>query len=93
MVDPEPIPAPEPKVTAELKIAELPLGEWSTLRGRISNVGNVDVSELEIILSGQVTTESRGKSFALERLRAGASADASFFVRAQEAGAQVPVHS
>ena len=91
-VDPGPIPAPEPKVTAELKTAELPLGEWSTLRGRVSNVGGVDVSALEITLSGQVTTENRSKSFALERLRAGASVDASFFVRAQEAGAQVPVH-
>ena len=92
MVDPEPIPALEPKVTAELKTAELPLGEWSTLRGRISNVGDVDVSELKLTLSGQVTTENRSKSFALERLRAGASVDASFFVRAQEAGAQVPIH-
>ncbi len=92
VVDPEPIPAPKPKVTAELKTTELPLSEWSTLRSRISNVGDVDVSELEITLSGQVTTENRSKSFVLERLRAGASVDASFFVRAQEAGAQVPIH-
>ena len=28
MVDPEPIPAPKPKVTAEPKTAELPLDEW-----------------------------------------------------------------
>ena len=28
MVDPEPIPAPKPKVTAERKTAELPLDEW-----------------------------------------------------------------
>jgi CHAT domain len=92
MVDPAPIPAPEPKITAELMTAELPLGEWSTLRGRISNAGNVDISELNVALSGQVTTESRSKSFTLERLRAGASVDASFFVRAQEGGAQVPIH-
>jgi hypothetical protein len=92
VVDPQPIPAPQPKVTAELKTTALPLGEWSTLRIRISNVGNVDVSELEITPSGQVTTENRSKSFVLERLRAGASVDASFFVRAQEAGAQVPIH-
>ena len=91
-VDPEPIPPPEPEVTAELKTAELPLGEWSTLRGRVSNVGDVDVSALEVTLSGQVTTENRSKSFVLEQLRAGASVDASFFVRAQEAGAQVPIH-
>jgi len=92
VVDPEPIPAPEPKITAELKTTELPLGEWSTLRGRVSNVGNVDVSELEIILYGQVTTENRSKSFVLETLQVGASVDASFSVRALEAGAQVPIH-
>jgi len=92
MVDPEPIPAPEPKITAELKTAELPLDEWTVLRGRISNVGDVDVSELTITLSGQITIENRSKSFTLERLPTGASVDASFFVRAQEAGAQVPIH-
>jgi hypothetical protein len=62
------------------------------LRSRVRNVGSVDVSTLEISLSGQITTENRSKSFMLERLRAGASVDASFFVRAQEAGTQVPVH-
>jgi hypothetical protein len=90
--DPQPIPVPEPEVTAELETAELPLGEWSTLRGHISNIGTVGVSELELTLSGQVTTENRGATFTVERLPAGASVDASFFVRAQEAGAQVPVH-
>ena len=89
---PEPAPAPEPVITAELKTAELPLGEWSILRGRIMNVGEVDISDLKIILSGHVGTEDRNKVFTLERLRAGTSADASFFVQAQEAGAQVPVH-
>jgi hypothetical protein len=92
LVDPEPIPAPEPKITAELMTAGLPLDEWSVLRSRISNVGNVDVSELTITLSGQITIENRSKSFTLERLPTGASVDASFFVRAQEPGAHVPVH-
>jgi CHAT domain len=91
-VDPEPIPVPEPEVTAELQTAELPLGEWSTLRGRISNVGPVDVSELELTLSGQVATENRGATSTVERLPAGASVDVSFFVRPEEAGTQVPVH-
>jgi hypothetical protein len=92
MVDPEPASAPEPNVTAELRTAELPLGEWTTLHGLISNNGEVDVSELEITLSGQVTTENRGKRFTLDRLRAGTSVDASFPVCAQEAGAHVPIH-
>jgi hypothetical protein len=91
-VDPQPIPEPEPKVTVELKTTELPIGEWSTLRGRVSNIGDADVSALEITLFGQVTTENRSRSFVLDQLRAGASVDASFFVRAQEAGTQVPIH-
>jgi hypothetical protein len=91
-VDPQPIPEAEPKVTVELKTTELPLGEWSTLRGRVSNIGDTDVSALEITLSGQVTPENRSRRFVLDQLRAGASVDASFFVRAQEAGAQVPIH-
>jgi hypothetical protein len=63
-VDPAPVPAPEPNVIAELMTAELPIGEWSTLRGRISNVGDVDVSELKLTLSGQVSSEERGNTFA-----------------------------
>jgi hypothetical protein len=91
-VDPQPTPEPEPKVTVEVKTTELPLGEWNTLRSRVSNIGDADVSALEITLSGQVTTESRSKRFLLDQLRIGAAVDASFFVRAQEAGAQVPIH-
>jgi len=92
MVDPEPGPPPEPVITADLKTAELPLGEWSTLHSRIANAGGIDVSELMMTLSGHVDIEARSKTFTLAQLPAGASADAPFFVRAQEAGAQVPIH-
>ena len=92
IVDPESPPAPEPRVTAELQTTELPLGEWSTLRWRVSNVGDLDASALELTLSGQVALDDRGRTYALERLGAGAWADVSFFVCAQEAGAHVPVH-
>jgi CHAT domain-containing protein len=95
LVDPEPAAVPEPKVTVDVRTAELPLDEWSTFRARVSNasnVGDIEVSELEIRLSGHVTPDNRSRKFLLERLPAGASVDASFFVRAQEAGAQVPVY-
>jgi CHAT domain len=92
MAGPEPSPVPEPKVIAELKTAELPLGDWTIVRCRVSNVGNLDVTELEVILSGQVTSDNRSRRFVLERLAAGASVDVPFFVRAQETGAQVPVY-
>lgn len=48
------------------------------LRGRVSNFGDVDVSALEITLSGQVAAENRSRSFVLELLPIGASVDASF---------------
>lgn len=92
MVGPELRPAPEPVVKIELRTAELPLAEWSTLYGRIANVGDVDVSEIKIALSGEVDTEERSKTFTLGWLPAGASADASFPVYADQAGAQVPIH-
>ena len=92
IVDPEPASAPEPRLVAELQTTKLPLGDWSVLRCRVRNVGETDVSDLEITLSGQVTTEHRGKRFTMERLPAGASVDAPFSVRAQESGAEVPVY-
>lgn len=92
VVSPKSSPPPQPLITAELRTVELPLDEWSTLRGLIANVGDVDVSELEITLSGQVDTEDRSRTFTLGQLRAGGSTDVSFFVRAHEAGAKVPIH-
>ena len=91
-VDPERVPKPDPRLRLELRTLELSLNEWSILRGRISNVGETDVSGLEITLSGRVTVEHRGRRFPVEKLPAGRSVDASFHVRAQEAGAHVPVH-
>jgi hypothetical protein len=91
-VDRERDPVPAPRLTVELQTAELPRDEWSSLRGRITNVGAVDVSGLEISLSGQVTTEQRGSNVRLEQLPAGHSVDVPFFVCAQEAGEHVPVH-
>ena len=91
-VDPEKPPEPDPQLVIDLRTAELPLNEWSVLRGRISNVGEVYVSDLKITLSGQVTIDDHGKRFPVEQLAAGGSVDATFHVRAQEAGAHVPVH-
>ncbi|HEX6519579.1 MAG TPA: CHAT domain-containing protein [Streptosporangiaceae bacterium] len=91
-VDHRPALAPEPRLTAELRTAALPLGDWSVLHCRVDNVGETDVSDLEITLSGQITTEHRGKRLMVPRLAAGASVEAPFSVRAQESGAEVPVY-
>ncbi len=91
-VDPERDPLPEPQVTVTLQTAELPCNEWSNLRGRIINSGAVSVSDLEIAISGQVTTDQRVARIRVEQLRTGDTADVSFFVRATQAGAHVPVH-
>jgi hypothetical protein len=83
---------PEPRISIELQTRELPLGEWDILRCRLSNVGDRDAEKLELALSGQVAVDERGRTFVLDRLAAGTAANASFYVRAQEAGAQVPVY-
>jgi uncharacterized repeat protein (TIGR01451 family) len=91
-VDPAPNPLPEPRVKVELPDAELPYGEWTIVRGRITNTGEVGVSDLEITLSGQVTTDHRTARSTLEQLPPGRSVDVPFYVLARQAGANVPVH-
>jgi hypothetical protein len=90
--DPAPDPAPEPRISAELQTRELPLNEWTILHCRLSNVGERDAEKLELELSGQITVDERSRKFALDRLPAGATANASFYVCAKEAGTQVPVY-
>jgi hypothetical protein len=90
--EPEPSPAPKVKVKVELETTDLRLAEWSPLPIRVANVGEVDVSDLAITVSGRVATEHHGKSIVLDQLRAGASASRSFSVLAEEAGTHVPIH-
>jgi hypothetical protein len=90
--DPAPGPAHEPRISIELQTRELPLGEWTILHCRLSNIGIGDAEKLRLALSGRVTVDERSQTFALDRLASGAAANASFYVRAREAGAQVPVY-
>lgn len=92
IVDPAPTPPPPPHVTVELQDTELPYNEWTIVRGRISNAGAVSVSNLEVRLSGQVTTDQRSMHSTLEQLPPGHSVDVPFYVLARHAGANVPVH-
>jgi len=96
MVHPAPAlargPAKEPRVSIEVQTRELPLGEWDILHCRLSNVGARDAEKLELTLRGQVTVDQRSRTFVLDRLTPGAAANASFYVRAQEAGAHMPVY-
>lgn len=91
-VDPAPAPPPPPHVTAELHDAELPYNEWTIVRARISNAGTVSVSNLEVRISGQVTTDQRSMRSTLEQLPPGHSVDVPFYVLARHAGPAVPVH-
>jgi hypothetical protein len=90
--DVAPAPAHEPQISIELQTRELPLGEWTTLHCRLSNGGVGAAEHLKLTLSGQVTVDERSQTFALDRLAPGAAVNASFHVRAQEVGAQVPVY-
>lgn len=90
--DPGQEAAPVPRLSVELLTAALPFDAWDTLRGRVTNIGESDVSDLEVTLSGQVVTTERGIRCAVGRLAAGDSEDLEFQVRAREAGDHVPVH-
>jgi uncharacterized repeat protein (TIGR01451 family) len=91
-VDPAPDPPPPPHIMVELQDTELPCDEWTIIRGRITNAGAVSVSDLEIRLSGQVTTDQRTARSTLQQLPPGRSVDVPFYVLARHAGANVPVH-
>jgi len=84
-------PTSEPRISTELQTRELPLGEWTVLHCRLDNVGDSDAEKLELELTGQITVDEGSRRFELGRLAAGATANASFYVRALEAGAHVPV--
>jgi uncharacterized repeat protein (TIGR01451 family) len=85
-------PPSQAQVTVELVDMELPFDEWAIIRGRITNTGTVGVSALTITLSGQVTTDDRTARGKLEQLPPKRSADVAFYVRARQAGTNVPVH-
>jgi hypothetical protein len=91
-VEPEPVAAPVPRLSVESLTTALPLGRWDTLHGRVTNIGESDVRDLEVILSGQVVTDERDNRCSVERLTAGASVDLEFQVRALESGDRVPVY-
>jgi hypothetical protein len=94
IVTPAPAPqsAPEPELSTELRTQELPLDNWSSLRGRIINHGPVDVFDLAITVSGPVIVDQRAARVRLEALPAGQATDVTFFVRAHQPGQDVPVH-
>jgi len=90
--DPAPDLPPPPDIMVELQDVELPYNEWTIVRGRITNAGAAEVSDLEIRLSGQVTTDERTAHSTLEQLPPGRSVDVPFYVLARHAGANVPVY-
>jgi hypothetical protein len=83
---------PAPRLSAGLLATELPFGGWSVLRGRVTNDGEADAFDVQVAWPEQVIIAEPGSRFAMRRLAAGTSADLEFYVRAPEAGPQVPVH-
>jgi hypothetical protein len=82
---------PDPRLLAELLSRELRLNEWGILRWRVTNAGKTDVSDLQVVLHGQLLTAERGGLIRLGQLAAGASADLGFEVQPSEAGTHMPV--
>jgi hypothetical protein len=85
-------PPPQPRVRIEVQTEHLPLDEWSELRATLSNTGAVGVTDLVVAISGPFTPDARSRSRRIGALAPGASAAVRFPVRADEAGAAVPIH-
>jgi hypothetical protein len=85
-------PISQPRVAIEVQTKHLALSEWSDLGATITNSGAVGVTDLIVSISGPVTPDSRSRTRRVGTLGPGASADVCFPVRADQAGAAVPVH-
>jgi uncharacterized repeat protein (TIGR01451 family) len=85
-------PPPEPRVDVDLLTTELPHDKWAVLRTRISNSGEVKISDAVITTSGQISTDERGSRVRIPDLLPGEALDVSFNVCARQPGKYVPVH-
>jgi hypothetical protein len=85
-------PPPQPSLKVDIQTERLPLGEWSDLQVALRNTGAVGVTDLMASISGPVTPDSRSRRRRIGSLGPGESADVCFSVRADQAGAAVPIH-
>jgi len=85
-------PPPPPRVKIEVQTEHLPLGEWSELRATLTNAGAVGVTGLVVAISGPLTPDLRSRIRRIGTLGPGVAADVRFSVRADQAGAAVPIH-
>ena len=85
-------PPPSPRIEIRVRTERLPLGEWSDLRIAVLNSGPVDVSGVTVSIAGAVAVDPRMRTRHIGQIGRGASEDARFLVRADQAGSAVPVH-
>jgi hypothetical protein len=86
-----PVQRPRPELDVELHTTALPYGEWTTLRGTVTNTGRPDLVDVTVTAAGPFTVDTRGAPRP-GTIAAGRSAEFSLFVRPSQRGAQVPLH-
>lgn len=87
---PEPLEPPA-DVRVKLLTAELPLGQWSALRGVVTLIGGARLARLWVRVSGRIESESPGQWQEVHPPSAGSGSEFSLRVRGMEAGEAVPV--
>lgn len=94
VVEPPPpaVPPPAPDVAVSLVDARLPVGEWSELRGRVTNTGVPDLIGVEVGVSGPFEVDGRSTRQALGTLSPGQTAEFTTHVHPTSSGRSVPVH-
>lgn len=91
VVPPAQVEDEPPKVTVDLVDSALPPERWSTLRIRLSNIGNTGVRDVGLAISGPLRTDNDGVTAPIPSLAPGAATEFPFAVYPDETGA-VPVH-
>lgn len=81
---------PPPQVRMELVTEELPLAEWSVLRGRVTRVSGADLDRLWVRVTGRVSCAASGRWQAVQTPTSEAGSEIALQVRAEEAGESVP---
>ncbi|MFC6087836.1 CHAT domain-containing protein [Saccharothrix lopnurensis] len=85
-------PPPEPRFAVSLLDHELPVGQWSQLRGRVTNTGIPVLVGTSVQVSGAMEVDPRSAHQSLGTLPPAETAEFVVHVRPTSSGSHVPVH-
>lgn len=84
--------APAVELSIKVSTIELPLGQWETIEGQITNVGQSYLQKLAVRAVGPFTCDPRMPWRTLNSLQSGQEVPFALPVRVNESGNKVPFH-